>query len=65
MRGPRLFPTAFLVRAPQPTLTAYPVSSAYRRRERNDYTLLEPVDSAAAWPDDGADAEEDEDDGRA
>ncbi|UKE73906.1 SOS response-associated peptidase [Xanthomonas graminis] len=65
LRGPRLFPTAFLVRAPQPTLTAYPVSSAYRQRERNDYTLLEPVDSAAAWPDDGADAEEDEDDGRA
>ncbi|KTF41139.1 SOS response-associated peptidase family protein [Xanthomonas translucens] len=26
------------------------------------YIHLEPVDAAAAWPDDGADAEEDEDD---
>ncbi|MDR6672249.1 SOS response-associated peptidase family protein [Xanthomonas sp. 1678] len=64
LRGPRLFPAAFLARAPQPALLAYPVSAAYQRRERNDYTLLEPVDADAARLGDAADAgaDEDEDD---
>lgn len=63
LRGPRLFPAAFLARAPQPPLLAYPVSSAYQRRERNDYTLLEPVDADAAWRD-GAEVDEEEDEER-
>lgn len=62
LRGPRLFPTAFLARAPQPPLLAYPVSSAYQRRERNDYTLLEPVDADAPGRGDDAEADEEEDD---
>jgi putative SOS response-associated peptidase YedK len=61
LRGPRLFPAAFLARAPQPELLAYPVSSAYRRRERNDYTLLEPVEADAVAAGDAMEAGEGED----
>lgn len=63
LRGPRLFPAAFLKTAPQPALLAYPVSPAYRQRERNDYTLLEPADlgDAAEFAGDTPDEDADDD----
>lgn len=42
------FPMHFLTQLPQPLLHAYPVSSALRSREVDDYTLLEPVDPSEA-----------------
>lgn len=63
--GAGWFPQAFLQRAPQPELVAYPVSRAIRDPNREDYMLLEPVDAnePASPEEDTAqeDAEEDED----
>jgi putative SOS response-associated peptidase YedK len=43
LEGAGWFPQAFLQRAPQPALAAYPVSRAVQDVARDDYTLLEPV----------------------
>jgi putative SOS response-associated peptidase YedK len=43
----RWFPKRFLLDSTQPELEAYPVSNAIRDPQRDDYTLLEPVDALA------------------
>ena len=64
LEGAGWFPHAFLQRAPQPELTAYPVSRAIRDPRRDDYMLLEPVaaDAPLAPDDDAADDESEDDD---
>jgi putative SOS response-associated peptidase YedK len=61
--GAGWFPQAFLQRAPQPELAAYPVSRAIRDPSRDDYMLLEPVaaDEPLAPDEDASDEEEDDD----
>lgn len=60
--GPR-FPARFLLGMPQPSLVAYRVSKRIRRRDVDDYTLLEPADPAEDAPVDPLDDEPlDEDD---
>ena len=57
----RWFPRHFLLNSAQPTLEAYPVSRAIRDPQRDDYTLLEPVESTA-WEEQLAEDEDDFDD---
>jgi putative SOS response-associated peptidase YedK len=49
--GEPWLPLLFLKGLPQPALEAYPVSRAVRHPDRDDYTLLEPVDPAELSPD--------------